>query len=139
MAFECHENPFALVQNMQLSLIYSLFLQHLPFRITDDYRSESCLNSGCFMLFQKVLCQYDPHNSGFCTIYKNVLTGVFQLHNVTSHPALQGLSHQPQQPLTLETIPKEFTAYVRNEALCALGKLVEQTFRQLDIFRRIFL
>ena len=38
--------------------------------------------------------------------------------------------------MTLNTPWKELRVETRSEALCALGKLAEQVFRELDIFRR---
>lgn len=58
-----------------------------------------------------------------------------------------GTCHQPQPGVTRESLqlqilstapPVELRVEPRSEALCALRKLEEQGFRQLDVFRRLY-
>ena len=58
MASQCREKPVVQVQNMELILIVPLFLflYYPSVRKHRCYRSESCLNSGCYTLSQKTLC-----------------------------------------------------------------------------------
>ena len=56
----------------------------------------------------------------------------------TCHLLLQGLNQVLLQLLTSTTSWKEFRVEIRNEALCAWGKLAEQVFRELDILQSWF-
>ena len=53
------------------------------------------------------------------------------------HLPLHVLNREPLQLLTL-SIPERARGAMRSEAVCALGKLAEQVFRESDIFRRRF-
>ena len=70
--------------------------------------------------------------------YLCVFWKLCQLQISTCHLFLQGLNHELQHLLTSNTRWKDFWVESRNEALCALGKLAEQVFREFNIFRRWF-
>lgn len=54
---------------------------------------------------------------------------------VTRHLALQGLSHQPPQPLTFQRTRK-VQGEEQGETLCVLGKRAAQALRGSGIFWR---
>ena len=61
-----------------------------------------------------------------------------QLQIGTCHLPLQGFNQVLLWLLTFSTPWREFRSESRNEALCALEKLAEQTSRERDIFRSWF-
>ena len=52
----------------------------------------------------------------------------------TCHLPLQGLNHELLHLLSLDKQLKDFKVETRSEALCALGKLAEQVFGELNFF-----
>ena len=61
-----------------------------------------------------------------------------ELETGNCHLPLHRLNHEPVQLLTLNSPLKELRDEIRSEVHSALGKLAEQVFRELGIFRRRF-
>ena len=87
-------------------------------------KATQCLNA-------KSLWNWTFHTSGHSLWICELETG-------TCHLPLQELNREPLPLLILSHSLKELRAKMRSGALCALGKLAEQVFRELDIFRRRF-